>query len=116
MRKLPNTYTTIEQSNHIIELGVPASSADCTAYKTDNGEWEYELGLDGSIRDNLFSYRNGYTIPIWSVGQLIKIIGKCRAGLKFTTFITSEDSDFLGHVIGRLETLAANNEMDYSKL
>lgn len=82
MKTLQNNFTTPEQSKRLLELGVPADSADCYYEKNASlsGEWEYEpcIGECVAIKQNLFSYRNGYIIPCWSVGRLVEIICKVR--------------------------------------
>lgn len=87
MKKLQNDFTTPEQSKRLLELGVPADSADCYYDKCASllaGEWEYKcfIGESVAIKNNLFSYRNGYTIPCWSVGRLIEIYELC-SGKKY---------------------------------
>jgi len=71
--------TTVEQSKHLIELGLNPTSADMT-YKqvahslADKFEFELRVGLDVAIKDNLFSYRKGYVIPSWSLSALLRLI------------------------------------------
>lgn len=60
MKKLQNNFTTPEQSKRLLELGVPADSADC--FFTDSGKRE--------IKNTPFDIL--YT-PCWSVGRLIEI-------------------------------------------
>ena len=73
-----NGYTTVEQSKKLNEI-LPGESADMYYTATAYGEqmrilwttWEVHLGLDVSIKDNLFSHRNGYTVPCWSLAALL---------------------------------------------
>ena len=75
MKTLQNNFTTPEQSKLLLELGVPADSADCyysdrrsmiwVLGKFDRIDWEARVGND------LF-----YT-PCWSVGRLIEIFELC---------------------------------------
>lgn len=71
MTNLQHNFTTPEQSKRLLELGVPADSADC-----------YIAGLFPSIRtggqedENFFAYNANYT-PCWSVGRLIEIATEC---------------------------------------
>lgn len=82
MKKFYKNFTSIEQSKRLLELGVPADSADCFyEYSSDNlsDGWRYKcfIGESAAIKNNLFSFRNGYTIPCWSVGRLIEILAIC---------------------------------------
>lgn len=74
MKQLQNNFTTPEQSKRLLELGLPANSADMYYQKTKQ-EDDYELfvGESIAIKENLFSYRYGYSIPCWSVGRLMEI-------------------------------------------
>ena len=84
MKQLQDNFTTIEQSKRLLELGVPADSADCYwQFRSDTlaEDWGYRcyIGTSPAIKDNLFSYRNGYTIPCWSVGRLIEVFETCTS-------------------------------------
>ena len=37
-------------------------------------KWEVNVGLDIAIKENLFSYRNGYIVPCWSLASLLAIL------------------------------------------
>lgn len=82
MKQLQNNFTTPEQSKRLLEIGVPANSADCYLQRCENeddGIVDYKpfIGKSPAIEGNLFSYRYGYTIPCWSVGRLIEILDLC---------------------------------------
>ena len=73
MRTLQNNFTTPEQSKRLLELGVPANSADCY--------WIHVPGcMDGpdywdcriKKYDNKL-YWNPDLVPSWSVGRLMAI-------------------------------------------
>lgn len=67
-------WTTIEQSNKLVDSGLDPNTADMSYEKESNrSEWKISCGKNIAIRDNLFSYRNKYVIPCWSLGKLIKI-------------------------------------------
>ena len=74
--------TTIEQSKKLIKLGINVNTADMTYNAiVVSGEdkmlingWKLKVGLDSEIKDNDFSYRNGYTIPAWSLSALLDIL------------------------------------------
>lgn len=80
----PENYTNPEQSKRLQELGLPVKSADC--FSRPDGK---EIGIYQPIApcnpnsriDNFIAYANKrygrtYFIPVWSVGQLIKLITK----------------------------------------
>ena len=79
MIQLQNDFTTPEQSKRLLELGVPADSADC--YTTTNNGHVFVLNLLFSeFIENIvavgFNNPDAY-LPCWSVGQLIWIYNKC---------------------------------------
>lgn len=77
MKKLQNNFTTPEQSKRLLELGVPANSADC--YMLNNQMthgWDmndYELYVDDYSRYDPFYYGDDSILPCWSVGRLMEI-------------------------------------------
>jgi hypothetical protein len=80
MKKLQNNFTTPEQSKRLLELGVPADSADMYYHK--------EIGFTSFYSEpevipscELFSTGNPvyiHDIPCWSVGRLIEIMKICN--------------------------------------
>ena len=81
MKKLQNNFTTPEQSKRLLELGLPADSADMLwdgTYDLENG-WEFEDYPTYS--DKKYSYYQGLyreedvvnILPCWSVGRLMEI-------------------------------------------
>lgn len=97
-----NNYTTPEQIGRVLNLGVPANSADCY----------HELGFDrifyprrthGELQNDFFNYvLNGKQqhIPIWSAGQLLKICFIC-GGEKFIKDSTYMLRSFTGTSLSR---------------
>lgn len=75
--KVIKVFTNIEQSKKLAEI-LPVESADMTWEQVDlitgDTEWEPLLGLDVAIKDNLFSYRNGYMVPCWSLTALLNVL------------------------------------------
>lgn len=74
-----NNWTTVKESKHLIELGVDVKTHDMYHEKIAHGlvepfEWETFVGQNAAIMDDLFSYRNGYTLPCWSLGALIDLM------------------------------------------
>ena len=85
MKKLQNNFTTPEQSKRLLEVGVPADSADMLwdgcVYPTDG--WEFDDFPTYS--DKPFSYYQSlyrqedvaHILPCWSVGRLLEIMALC---------------------------------------
>ena len=69
MKKLQNNFTTPEQSKRLLELGVPADSADCYIGKDNKVHV-----INGDIPKSLIFQM---CIPCWSVGRLIEIMALC---------------------------------------
>ena len=74
-----NAYTTIEESKQLIEAGLDVNTQDmyyqqCCSMLTGEYKWKPFIGEHLAIRENLFSYRNGYTMPCWSLAALLNII------------------------------------------
>lgn len=75
-------YTTKEQGRRLVELGLDLNTADMTYCAITEGvrnkmiikDWEISIGLNTAIKNNLFSYREGYMYPAWSLDALLKVI------------------------------------------
>ena len=122
--KLQNNFTTVEQSRRLLELGVPANSADMywdNYYFTSN---EYK----SPIVRNKHSYRYKdffkmnkeiYT-PCFSVGRLIEIYITCiehYTGDERLTF--GQYAIRLGMIdciIAAIKVACDDGDMDFSKL
>jgi hypothetical protein len=96
MKKLRSNFTTTEQSKRLLELGVPADSADMY-YHTDIGFTRFYSEPEVIPSCELFSTGNSvyiYDIPCWSVGRLMEIYeivgenaGQCVSTTKSTSRI-----------------------------
>ena len=108
MKRLQNNYTTPEQSKRLLELGVPADSADC--YWNDFIQKPYVLS-------NLYSKGTFLNpkAPCWSVGRLNEIFKICS-----DNHIEIYDLDLEGTQIERamqaFENYAKYNWLDFSKM
>lgn len=71
MKQLQNNFTTPEQSKRLLELGVPADSADC--YYRDFSSSRVRLIPNVREMDDNFGIDTNFLIPCWSVGRLIEI-------------------------------------------
>lgn len=116
MKTFQNNYTTPEQSKKLLELGIPAESADCYYYEEGSiaddatpqvvpfGE-PYE---DSSTETMFSSY---VCMPCWSVGRLIEIAFICSVYEIRTIDFWRRDPP-MDDILYEFE----NNKMDYSKL
>lgn len=117
MKQLQNNFTTPEQSKRLLELGVPADSADmhyhqeCVRMRYGKEEFDYFIRYG---RPDTHKYSTD--IPCWTSGRLMEIIGKTRVDMHSAAFVATPVSDMLLQAIGRLESLVLNRNLDFSKL
>ena len=108
MKKLQSNFTTPEQSKRLLELGVPADSADM----------RYVTKFDIAPCVNIGFFGTNYDIstPCWSVGRLIEIIKICSKPKEQTTM--SEELLYCRDLVGMLVFILEGNRsvMDFSKL
>ena len=113
MKKLQNNFTTPEQSKRLLELGVPADSADCYY---DGRKILRARGEAWMLESNFFNEYSYFT-PCWSVGRLMEIFDKCktcrtdyyRDWVEYTTW-----DDYVEFIIGVFNFW--NSTLDFSKL
>ena len=75
MVKLQNNFTTPEQSKRLLELGVPADSADMYYHLAN---YQYYVRDEFSIKQNdFFEFYKNIFYPCWSVGRLMEIFDIC---------------------------------------
>ena len=116
MKKLQNNFTTPEQSKRLLELGVPAWSADCYYFEEGGISKDCtpdvvpfgEVWTDESKETMFSSYVD---VPCWSVGRLIEIAFICSVYEVRTIDFWRNDSP-MDDIIYEFE----NNKMDFSKL
>lgn len=120
MKKLQSNFTTPEQSRRLLELGVPADSADCyISYNTDKEDAEINKDYRTGIRQNEVETREDFVnreLPCWSVGRLMEI-------LKMTLSVGDwyDVVDDVGMSFDLTEDLVMNfeeyqDDIDFSKL
>ena len=103
MKKLQNNFTTPEQSKRLLELGVPAWTADC--YYKESGKIE----IKNTALDEFYP-------ACWSVGRLIEIMKICSNGVA-TWYLRSTDKEpLIERWIDSLESGLFENDFDFSKL
>ena len=71
MKTLQNNFTTPEQPKRLLELGVPADSADC--YYTPIDIYGHPIVFYTNKQKSFIPER----LPCWSVGRLIEICKIC---------------------------------------
>ncbi len=83
MKTLQINFTTVEQSERLLELGVPAWTADLYFYEEGcinnddepSGIIPYGEVYEDNSKETMFS--SYVELPCWSVGRLIEIHLKC---------------------------------------
>lgn len=120
MKQLQNNFTTPEQSKLLLELGVPADSADlCNVIPTGYVSFCRDKKFS-DIRNELISvsktrYHQIYTeddiIPCWSVGRLIEIFIICTPYVEIRL-----RTRLIEQLIASYEDVIKQSLMDFSKL
>lgn len=119
MKKLQNNFTTPEQSKRLLELGVPAWTADCFRWDFMNS---FDVSEDNrystSISVLCFEYQRGFydKLPCWSVGRLIEIYLLCAELKKPQMIFIKEDVLMMDRMINELCYMAESERLDLSKL
>lgn len=105
MNNYKNNFTTPEQSKRLLELGVPADSADCYYSQTCRTI---------VITDEQINKKEFYKVilPIWSVGRLIEILCTCKKGEEVSFYTWTDKVDLVEWIIYKIEEA----EPDFSKL
>lgn len=117
MKTLQSNFITSEQSKRLLELGLPADSADCyisneKIFVLHNCTFQENFNNDLDIaRSHLIDMP--HYIPCWSVGRLIELYMKAR-GLDFMYFRIMSDADMIDSIIRMF--VENQNEIDFSKL
>ena len=120
MKQLQNNFTTLEQSNRLLELGVPAWTADCYYYEeggiskdcTPNIIPLGEVWIDESKETMFSSYVD---VPCWSVGRLMEIFDICNL-YELHKFSTRDWSVNIKSIMEDYEVAAEEKMLDFSKL
>lgn len=116
IKQLQDNFTTPEQSKRLLELGVPADSADmryrqeCIRMQCGEEECEYFLRY-GKPDTSKYST----DIPSWSVGRLIEIMSKLiSSGQHYIRVYV--DTNIIDNVAGDIEREIELGYIDFSKL
>ncbi len=119
MKKLQNNFTTPEQSKRLLNLGVPANSADLY-WHLGCEELIWVRNTKSELREDLFDiliYGKTANTPIWSEGRLIEIITICREEI-YTRLLFSrvDDHTNIENLIHYISAEIENGHIDFSKL
>lgn len=128
IKKLQNNFTTPEQSKRLLELGVPADSADCyySYYIKTYAHSEYREILWHILRfiteDNIPNWNARLMdgtqtyLPCWSVGRLIEILFICcdERYMKINKYFAL--ISLVDYTISTFELCVKNGIIDFSKL
>lgn len=116
IKKLQNNYTTPEQSKRLLELGLPADSADLySSLGFENLVWV--RNTENELREDLFdALINGKSanIPIWSVGRLIEIYLLCHSYNFKYEFLAEEK--LIDTIVSSIEYAIQDLDFNFSKL
>ena len=116
MKKLQSNFTTPEQSRRLLELGVPAGSADCYLMRQGNEDIYYPFIIQPFF-DHIAVIRD--SIPCWSVGRLIEILMICGnyfAPKEFKIEQNSMKPSLIKNIVDKIEELKGYDVLDFSKL
>lgn len=114
IKKLQNNFTTPEQSKRLLELGVPADSADMYYHLANH---QYFVRDEYHIKQHdFFEFYKNIFYPCWSVGRLIEIIKICSDVPIDWTGGLNEEREILEVVDSTLYALCLGKHMDFSKL
>ena len=109
-------FTTPEQSQRLLELGVPADSADCIypCYKQEG--YGDKLFMYGHINiKHPAGSRPKYFIPCWSVGRLIEIYVYLTS-YEYVSLIFKKTFTPIDEILDKIEKDIKNGMLDFSKL
>ena len=113
MKKLQNDFTTIEQSDKLIALGLSEGSADC--YHGACGghpDYVYVRQSDFDLEDDAIFRLNTNLTPCWSAGRLINIF-ECCTGVKYNH---NSDMSLIDDIFSKMQSFINANIFDFSKL
>lgn len=132
MKKLQSNYTTPEQSKRLLEMGLPADSADCMSFiVTDKGIDFFDNVECGTQIIRPLLPRDSYTkaafpsdgsrfveepFPCWSAGRLIEIMKICAKPKEQATM--AEEMLYCKDLVELLVYMIEANKqvIDFSKL
>ena len=126
--KLQNSFTTIEQSKKLLELGIPEWTADM--FYDVNSEKKYRswefcpeiIPLNTTYRkyiaygENFDVFKHEYFYPCWTVGRLIEIMNICSMHGIVSIYRTDRDVTQIDIIIETIINRINGNSIDFLKL
>ena len=112
--KRQNNFTDVEQSKRLLEIGVPADSADCylTRFGIDE-DWEVKV-LNYVKYSELAISNQKYCLPCLSVGRLMEIFEICSGQVWQNEII--ENYSKVDMLLEDFEDVEKKYTFDFSKL
>ena len=104
---MQNNFTTIEQSDKLIALGLSEGSADMCW--TTNGGFSFKFPR--CVPYKMFQEKEHH-IPCWSAGRLINIF-ECCTGVKYNH---NSDMSLMDDIFSKIQSFINANLFDFSKL
>ena len=127
IKKLQSNYTTPEQSKRLLELGLPADSADC-AYRglympitilspnelySMHEKEVHDLETKRDRREGRFQTCE----PCWSVGRLMEIVDMCSVKQDYVgKFEFEMNKSYIQNLIYLIIGMLHTKDLDFSKL
>lgn len=71
----PIGWTTIDEAKRLMAANVDLNSADMSFVEGPSG-WTLSATPSLAVQKNLFSFRQGYELPCWSLGALLQLLPK----------------------------------------
>lgn len=118
MKQLQNNFTTPEQSKRLLELGVPADSADMHMSYSSHDSYSAPQWNDVRVTAYQSYFPTLDIIPCWSVGRLMEIYDTCDAEYMHKGWDTYFDLtiDYIEFVVRMLEFDIPRGKIDLSRL
>ena len=114
MKKLQNNFTTPEQSKRLLELGVPAWTADIMFDKNRRRYELIETEDESWAETQRTLFYNGGAIPHWTAGRLIEIFEICTGQAWQNEII--ENYSKVDMLLEDFEDMDQKYTFDFSKL
>lgn len=116
IKKLQNDYTTPEQSKRLLELGMPADSANYFFVSFEQGELSQPHMLYGLLYSKRVpsGYEKNY-LPCWSVGRLMEIYDICRCYDGDWDEVCGKET-YIETYVSAIEEAVLDDMFDFSKL
>ena len=115
----PCNFTSPEQSELLLKVGLPANSADCyhnDIFCTGNYTKVEFRQTSRELSDNFFKNEpKGKVFPCWTSGQLMKIF-RIASYRGVVDWIEHGAHSFIDCCVNRIEAAALRKELDFSIL